>query len=37
MTTAAPDLVEAVFFKNLAGVSAGKNAQLTHAPLRSAL
>ena len=37
MTAASPDLVEAVFFKNLAGDSAGKNAQFTHAPLRSAL
>ena len=36
MAAALPDLVEAVFFKNLAGVSAGKNAQFTHAPLRSA-
>ena len=37
MTAASPDLVEAVFFKNLAGVSAGKNSQFTHAPLRSVL
>ena len=37
MAAASPDLVEAVFFKNLVGVSAGKNAQFTHAPLRSAL
>ena len=36
MTAASPDLVEAVFFKNLAGVSAGKNAQFTHVLLRSA-
>ncbi len=35
MTAASPDLVEAVFFKNLAGVSTGKNAQFTHALLRS--
>ena len=35
MTAASPDLVEAVFFKNLAGVSAGKNSQFTHALLRS--
>ena len=37
MTTALPDLAEAVFFKNLVGVSAGKNAQFTHALLRSVL
>ena len=28
-------LVKAVFLKNLAGISTGKNAQFTHAPLRS--
>lgn len=37
MTAASPDLVEAVFLKNLAGVSAGENAQFTHVPLRSVL
>ena len=35
MTTASSDLAEAVLFKNLAGVSTGKNSQFTHAPLRS--
>jgi hypothetical protein len=35
MTTASPDFSETVFFKNLAGVLAGKNTQFTHAPLRS--
>ena len=37
MTTPSPDLVEAVFLQNLAGVSAGKDPEFTHAPLRSAL
>ena len=37
MTTASPDLAEAVFFKNSAGISTGKNSQFTHAPLRSVL
>ena len=37
MTAASPDFAKAVFFKNLAGISAGKNAQFTHAPLRSVL
>ncbi len=35
MTTAPPDFAEAVLFKNLAGISTGKNAQFTHALLRS--
>ena len=35
MTAASSNLVEAVFLKNLAGISTGKNAQFTHAPLRS--
>jgi hypothetical protein len=35
MTPSPPDFAKAVFFKNLAGVSTGKNAQFTHAPLRS--
>ena len=35
MTAASPDLAKAVFFKNLAGISTGKNTQFTHAPLRS--
>ena len=35
MTAASPDLAKAVFFKNIAGVSTGKNAQFTHALLRS--
>jgi hypothetical protein len=35
MTAASPDLAKAVFFKNLAGISTGMNAQFTHAPLRS--
>ena len=37
MAAASPDLAKAVFFKNLAGISTGKNAQFTHAPLRSVL
>ena len=35
MTPAPPDFAEAVFFKDPAGISTGKNSQFTHAPLRS--
>ena len=35
MTPSPPDFAKAVRFKNLAGISTGKNAQFTHAPLRS--
>ena len=35
MTAAPPDFAEAVFFKDPAGISTGKNSQFTHAPLRS--
>ena len=37
MTAAPPDFAEAVFFKDPAGISTGKNSQFTHAPLRSVL
>jgi hypothetical protein len=35
MTAVPSDLVKAALFKNHAGISAGKNAQFTPAPLRS--
>jgi hypothetical protein len=37
MTATSPDFAKAVFFKDPAGISTGKNAQFTHAPLRSVL
>ena len=37
MATASPGFAKAVFLKNLAGISTGRNAQFTPALLRSAL